>query len=153
MKTLLFLARVTFIYNLCMVIVLVLGYFNYVPDKEIKSSIIVAGLFLSIIFNGITNAWILLLFFKKQSLTMFQPAWLFITNFLCFIFQIYMMLTWYIPFSKTNQPGYLFSLLPFLLLTRLSLNASAANYFLLKNCYTYPRLISPCSANQDLLSR
>ncbi|MEO6001389.1 MAG: hypothetical protein ABIN89_31345 [Chitinophagaceae bacterium] len=92
MKTLLFLARVTFIYNLCMVITLLMGYFNLMPDKGIKSGIMVAGLFLSIVFNGLTNLWLVALLFKERSFKFIQPAWLFITNFLCFIFQIYMLL-------------------------------------------------------------
>ncbi len=92
MKTLLFLSRVTFIYNLCMMVTLLMGYFNFMPDKGIKSSIVVAGLFLSIVFNGLTNLWMLVMLLNKRHLTMFQPAWLFIVNFLCFIFQTYMLL-------------------------------------------------------------
>jgi len=92
MKTLLFLARVTFIYNLCMVITLLLGYLNFMPDKGVKPGIIVAGLFLSIVFNGLSNTGMVVLLIRKTSLAFLQPAWLFVTNFLCLIFQIYMLL-------------------------------------------------------------
>ncbi len=93
MKTLLFLSRVTFIYNACMIVTLLMGYFNFMPDKEIKSSIIVAGLFLSIVFNGLLHCWIGVSLLRQRSLKIFQPAWLFIANFCCFIYQIYMLLT------------------------------------------------------------
>lgn len=92
MKTLVFLSRVTFIYNLCMLVTLIMGYFNFMPEKGIKSSIVVAGLFLSIVFNGVANLGLVFLLIKKQSFKIFQPAWLFIANFLCFIFQLYMVL-------------------------------------------------------------
>jgi hypothetical protein len=92
MKTLLFLSRVTFIYNLCMIATLLMGYINFMPDKEMKSSIIVAGLFLSIVFNGLIHVWMGMMLLRKRSLLIFSPAWLFITNFCCFIYQIYMLL-------------------------------------------------------------
>jgi hypothetical protein len=92
MKTLLFLSRVTFIYNVCMIVAVLMGYFNFLPDKEIKSNILVAGLFLSVVFNGLIHLWIPFLLLKKRSLRIFHPAWLFVINFLCFIYQIYMLL-------------------------------------------------------------
>ncbi len=92
MKTLQFLSRVTFIYNGCMIVTLLMGYVNFMADKEIKSSIIVAGLFLSIVFNGLIHLWVGVLLFKNASLRIFRPAWLFIANFCCFIYQIYMSL-------------------------------------------------------------
>jgi len=92
MKSLLFLSRVTFIYNLCMLVTLLMGYFNFMPDKELKSSIIVAGLFLSIIFNGLIHLWMGALLIKEKSIKIFQPSWLFTANFFCFIYQIYKML-------------------------------------------------------------
>jgi len=92
MKTLLFLSRVTFIYNLCMIVTLLMRYINFMPDKEMKSSIIVAGLILSIVFNGIIHLWIMIAVISKRSFKIFKPAWLFIANLLCFVYQIYTFL-------------------------------------------------------------
>ena len=92
MKTLLFLSRVTFIYNLCMVVTLLMGYFNFMPVKELKSSIIVAGLFLSIVCNGLVHLYLLVILIRTRSFHVFKPAWLFIVNFLCFTYQFYMLL-------------------------------------------------------------
>ena len=92
MKTLQFVARVTFIYNLCMIGALLLGMFDFMASKEMKSSIIVSGLFLSIVFNAFIHLWMGVLLIKYRSLKIFKPAWLFIVNFICFIYQIYMVL-------------------------------------------------------------
>ena len=92
MLTLLFLSRVTFLYNLCMIATLLVGYFNIMPDREMNSSIIVAGLFLAIVFNGLIHLWAAALLIRERSVKMFTPAWLFVVNFLCFLYQIYMLL-------------------------------------------------------------
>jgi hypothetical protein len=76
-----------------MLVTLLMGYFSFMPDRAIKSGILVAGLFLSIVFNGLTSIWVLgRMAINKDHFSLFQPAWLFILNFLCFIFQLYMLL-------------------------------------------------------------
>ena len=92
MKTLLFLSRVTFIYNLCMIVALLMGYFNFMPAKEVKSSFIAVGLFLAIVCNGLIHLWMGGMLLKYRSLKIFQPAWLFVINAICFLYQIYMLL-------------------------------------------------------------
>jgi len=91
MKNLLFVSRVAFISNVCMLLALVMRYINFISDKDAQSTIIIAGFFLSFICNLIVAVGLIFFFTKKQH-QLIRPAWLFIINFLCLIFQLYFML-------------------------------------------------------------
>jgi hypothetical protein len=93
MKTILFVSRVTFIYNLCMLGALLIRFYDFMPEGAMRSTILIGGLVLSVAFN---TAWVLcigFLFIRGKKWKFFQPVWLFAVNFLCFIFQIYLLLS------------------------------------------------------------
>jgi hypothetical protein len=62
-----------------------------VENREVQSTIIIAGFLLSFIFNLVAAVIILVLLLRKQG-GQVRPAWLFTINFLCFIFQLYFLL-------------------------------------------------------------
>ena len=91
MRYLLQIARITLIYNFCFLLTVVLRYYDFIPDRETKSTIIVAGYILSLIANLILHAWILAVVAPKKSFAPLRPAWLFVANTICFITQIYFL--------------------------------------------------------------
>ena len=56
-----------------MIVAVLMGYFNFLPDKEIKSSILVAGLFLAIVFSALVHLWMLVLLYVPTNVEDF-PA-------------------------------------------------------------------------------
>ena len=91
MKMLLFISRVAFICNVCMVVGFVMRYVQIITNKDAQSTIIIAGFFLSVLFNILVAFGMLILILRKQRQRI-NPRWLFATNFLCLIFQLYFML-------------------------------------------------------------
>ena len=89
---LLFLSRVAFLYNGCMFITLLMRYLAFIPGGAVQSTILVSGIVLSVVFSSLVNGWTVLLLIKKVPLARFRPLWLFSVNFLCFIFQLYLLL-------------------------------------------------------------
>ena len=89
MKSVLLVARITFIYNLCFLIAVVLRYFDFIPDRELKSMIIVSGYILSCVCNIALHVLIAAVLIKDKSFAPLRPAWLFIANTALFIFQLY----------------------------------------------------------------
>lgn len=92
MKPVIFLARVTFIYNICTLLTWLMRYLNFFPEGNLKSTIIVSGLLLAVVFNILTGLWCVFLVLKGEPLSNFRPQWLFISNLLCFIYQIYLLI-------------------------------------------------------------
>ncbi|MEO6916735.1 MAG: hypothetical protein ABI151_14805 [Chitinophagaceae bacterium] len=93
MRSLLKLARVTLLYNICFLVTVVLRYYDFIPDRDFKSGVIVSGYILSLIANLILHVWLLVIVTRKKSFAPLQPVWLFIANSLCFIVQIYFLAT------------------------------------------------------------
>jgi hypothetical protein len=92
MKMLLFLSRVTFLYNICMIVTLLMRYQNFIREGAVQSVILVSGIVLSIVFNSLVNSVAVFFLVKKTPPAAFRPQWLFVVNFLCFIFQLYLLL-------------------------------------------------------------
>ncbi|MBE7172452.1 MAG: hypothetical protein INR73_17830 [Williamsia sp.] len=87
-----FLAKVAFLYNLCMVATLVMRYLQFIQEGALQSTILVSGIVLSIVFNGLVNSWAIVVLLVKKSPGGLRPLWLFGVNFLCFIFQLYLLI-------------------------------------------------------------
>jgi hypothetical protein len=74
-----------------MLIAFIMRYVEVITNKEIQSTIIIAGFLLSFLFNLIAAGAALLLLMKRQS-ERIRPRWLFAINFLSLIFQLYFLL-------------------------------------------------------------
>lgn len=92
MKMLLFLSRVAFLYNVCMIMTLLMRYLNFIPAGAVQTTILVSGIVLSVVFNSLVHGWAALFLVKKIPRSAFRPHWLFVVNLLCFIFQLYLLL-------------------------------------------------------------
>jgi len=87
-----FLSRVAIICNVCLLLALVMRYYSFVSSRDLQSTILVAGLVLSVVINGIVNIIYAVLLIKKSNLGMQVPIWLATINFLFLIFQFYLIL-------------------------------------------------------------
>jgi hypothetical protein len=84
------LAKVAFICNLCLLLLILTKYLHFIPDGNFKNALAIPGYVLSFVINTIVNVWvILMLLSKKQNLL---PRWLLLVNGLFFILQIYLLL-------------------------------------------------------------
>ena len=88
---LIFVARIAFIANVCMLATFMMRYGRFIESEDIQSTIIIIGLIISFIANLIVACGVIFLLFKGQQKRI-RPRWLFIINFLCFIFQLYLLL-------------------------------------------------------------
>jgi len=83
------LAKVAFIFNLCLLLLILTKYFHFLLDGNFKNALAIPGYLLSFVVNAVVNVWvILLLIFKKQNVL---PRWLLLINGLFFILQIYLL--------------------------------------------------------------
>lgn len=83
------LAKVAFIFNLCLLLLILTKYFHFLPDGNFKNALAIPGYLLSFVVNAVVNVWVvLLLLAKKQNVL---PRWLLLINGLFFILQIYLM--------------------------------------------------------------
>jgi len=87
-----FLSRVAIICNVCLLLALVMRYYSFVSSHDLQSTILVAGLVLSVVINGIVNIIYAVLLIKKSKLGTYVPIWLATINFLFLIFQFYLIL-------------------------------------------------------------
>ena len=85
-------SKVAFLYNGCMILTGLMRYLHFIPEGALQSTILVAGIVLSVVFNGLVNGWTAGLLLAKRGLGGLRPRWLFGINFLCFIFQLYLLL-------------------------------------------------------------
>jgi len=72
-----------------MLIAWLMRYAEPLQNVAIQSTVIIAGFLLAVVFNLISAAWVIVLLFQGRR-NMISPEWLFIVNFLCFAFQIYL---------------------------------------------------------------
>ena len=75
-----------------MIMTLVMRYLRFIPEGAIQSTILVSGIILSVVFNGLVNGWAAGLLLAKRPVSGLRPQWLFGVNFLCFIFQLYLLI-------------------------------------------------------------
>jgi hypothetical protein len=92
MSRLRFFSRVAFLCNICLVAVWSMRYLPPVPYGAAVSTVIIAGLVLSFIINGLVNAWYAAVLLRRQSLPTHVPVWLAVINFLFLILQLYLIL-------------------------------------------------------------
>lgn len=88
MRLLLFLQRVAFICNLLFILCLVIRYTdNFIPNEEIRKTVIILGWIVSFILNWIVNIWEAVLLFNRK--IAIGPKLMRTFNFLIFLFQIF----------------------------------------------------------------
>lgn len=75
-----------------MLVTFTMKYVNFLPAGSVQSTVIIAGLVLSVIANFITGVWACVVLLAKPGRNVLRPQWLFLTNFCCFVFQIYLLL-------------------------------------------------------------
>ena len=93
MKSILLLARISFLYNICLLLTIVLRYYDFISDVSTKSTVIVAGYLLALITNLAMLVIILLMLALGRSFSEFRPRWLFVANTVIFIIQILFLVT------------------------------------------------------------
>ena len=92
MRNVLFLMRVSFICNVCLLVSWLSKYFPLLPAGVISSTVIVLGIFLSFILNISINLVLLILLFQHKPVISLFPRWLIIINFLFLIVQLILLL-------------------------------------------------------------
>lgn len=92
MHLLRFLSRAAFICNSCFLLAMVLLWLPKPPQGELVSLVIVLGIVLALILNGLTNAWLAILLFGRDKQKKILPPWLAWTNFIFFILQLIFIL-------------------------------------------------------------
>jgi hypothetical protein len=84
-----FISRIAFICNICFAAAFVIRRMHAMQDPVI-STILIAGLVISIPANIMANFLYAVVLLQKQPIRKFIPVWVAIWNFLSFICQIYM---------------------------------------------------------------
>lgn len=92
MRWLLFLSRVAFICNLLFLVSFSLRLYDWLKVEDIKSTIIILGWVLSIIFNPLANLCYILIFWVKRKGLAIVPAWLIVMNILFLFLQLVFLL-------------------------------------------------------------
>ncbi|TAL48447.1 MAG: hypothetical protein EPN92_03655 [Chitinophagaceae bacterium] len=88
MRWLLFLSRVAFICNLFFLVSFSLKVYDWLKPEDIKSTIIIIGWVLSVIFNPFINACYLIVFWIKREKLAVVPAWLMVMNVFFLVLQL-----------------------------------------------------------------
>ena len=91
MKSILLLARICFLYNICLLLTIVLRYYDFISDVSTKSTVIIAGYLLSLVANLVLLSIFLVMLATGRSLRELRPQWLFIANAVIFIIQIFFL--------------------------------------------------------------
>jgi hypothetical protein len=91
-RNLYFVSRVAFLYNICLLLTVSMKYFHVIPEGAMKSTVIVAGLILSVLFNAVVMCWMLALLVTGNKSRIIVPGWLITVNTLFFIIQFYLVL-------------------------------------------------------------
>jgi hypothetical protein len=91
MKSILLLARICFLYNICLLLTIVLRYYDFISDISTKSTVIVAGYLLSLIANFALLVIVLVMLAMGRSLKELRPQWLFVANAVIFIIQLFFL--------------------------------------------------------------
>jgi hypothetical protein len=88
MRTLIFVSRIAFLCNLLFVVSLIARRVeNIFTNHNVNSFIIILGWLASFPLNIIVNVWIVIFLLQKKQDT--YPKWLFTTNALFFLFQMF----------------------------------------------------------------
>ena len=86
------LSRIAFVCNVCFVLAFSISITNWIRNKEIESTIIIIGYFLSIIFNAIViTSYLILLLFRKK-IWQVVPVWLITANVMFLVMQVFFIL-------------------------------------------------------------
>lgn len=85
-----FLSRVAFLCNCCLVLTWLLRYLPAIEYGGFIATIIIAGLVLSFIVNGLVNILYAGLLLRRR-LSHYVPVWLAVVNFLFLIVQFYLI--------------------------------------------------------------
>lgn len=91
MHNVLFLMRVSFICNVCLLLILLNKWFPLLPPGAVYSTVIVMGIILSFILNIGVNIVLLILFIKNKKMIQGFPRWLIISNCLFLIPQFILL--------------------------------------------------------------
>jgi|SRR5579875_3151754 len=92
MRWLLFLSKLAFICNVCFLIAFTIRITNWIPNEDIRDTIVLIGYFLVVLFNPLVNFCYLLLLFIRKKFWQFVPSWLITANVLFLIMQIFYIL-------------------------------------------------------------
>lgn len=87
MRWVLFLGRVTFIFNVFFIISLLMRHTHFTVPEGLREFVIIQGWILSVVANMFFGAAVIILRSRKIIFTM--PNWLLIFNFFCLFFQIF----------------------------------------------------------------
>ena len=91
MSRLPFFSRVAFICNVCFLLVWLLRYLPAMPLYFLTSTIIIAGIVMSFVMNGLVNIMYAALLVRRRPITMYVPVWLATVNFIFLIVQFYLI--------------------------------------------------------------
>lgn len=89
MNKLSFWHKLAFIANICWLLTWLMKYYTIIPGGDLQSSIIITGLVIANIVNGIVNLWTGFLL-SQRKLPADIPRWLMIANFVFLIPQLYL---------------------------------------------------------------
>lgn len=90
MNTSSFWHKLAFIANCCWLAAWALRYNAFLPDGNIRSTVLVTGLVLAYGLNVLANGWTLVLFLRGRLRTCSTPRWLLLVNFLFLLPQFYL---------------------------------------------------------------
>jgi len=88
MQNLLFLMRVAFICNVCLLLTWLTKYASFLPEGFISSTVFVLGIAVSLFLNLILNLVLLGLFIMGKPIGQLFPRWLLIINLIFLILQL-----------------------------------------------------------------
>jgi hypothetical protein len=89
MNKLSFWHKFAFIANICWLLTWVMKYYSIIPKGDLQSNVIIIGLVMANIVNGIVNLWTGLLLSQKK-LPAGIPRWLMTVNFIFLVPQLYL---------------------------------------------------------------
>lgn len=87
-----FLSKAAFICNVCLVLTGLMRYLPSMSSGAVGSTVIIAGLVLSFVLNGVVNVWYAVVLLRGLTLRGHVPVWLAVINFLFLIIQLYLIL-------------------------------------------------------------
>jgi len=91
MEKLLFLSRVAFICNICLLLSWLTQFISFLPAGIVSSTVLMLGLGLSIVFNFFVNIALLIVLLRGRSHITAFPRWLIIANLFFLIPQIILL--------------------------------------------------------------
>ena len=92
MSRLPFFSRVAFICNVCFLMVWLMRYLPAMPLEFVTSTILIAGLVLSFVMNGLVNILYATLLVRRRPIADYVPVWLATINFIFLFLQLYLVL-------------------------------------------------------------